>query len=144
MMLATRSLPAPFGVEILAFDLTQASKDRHYSAIRALFEEHSLLLFRNQKIDDHTHTKIAQWFGTPENREAMAKNVPHDFQVSLVSNDDGTGTAIPDDAMHLLDLQANMLWHTDSTFLPVPALANLLLARTLPRHGGETEFASSW
>jgi alpha-ketoglutarate-dependent 2,4-dichlorophenoxyacetate dioxygenase len=38
---------------------------------------------------------------------------------------------------------ANQLWHTDSTFLPVPALANILAARVLSSSGGETEFAST-
>ena len=45
--------------------------------------------------------------------------------------------------LRLLDLQANMLWHTDSTFLPVPALANILQARVVPDEGGATEFAST-
>ena len=36
-----------------------------------------------------------------------------------------------------------MLWHTDSTFLPTPALANVLQARVVPRKGGDTEFVST-
>ncbi|HXP78253.1 MAG TPA: TauD/TfdA family dioxygenase [Stellaceae bacterium] len=42
-----------------------------------------------------------------------------------------------------MNLVANQLWHTDSTFLPVPALANILAARVLSSTGGETEFAST-
>ena len=39
--------------------------------------------------------------------------------------------------------QANMLWHSDSSFKPVPSLCSLLSARIVPPEGGATEFAST-
>ena len=36
-----------------------------------------------------------------------------------------------------------MLWHTDSTFLPTPALANIITARVVPDQGGATELVST-
>jgi hypothetical protein len=39
--------------------------------------------------------------------------------------------------------KANQLWHTDSTFKPVPALASVLSARVIPARGGETEYVST-
>jgi alpha-ketoglutarate-dependent 2,4-dichlorophenoxyacetate dioxygenase len=36
----------------------------------------------------------------------------------------------------------NQLWHTDSSFKPVPAMASLLSGREVPPEGGETEFVS--
>jgi alpha-ketoglutarate-dependent 2,4-dichlorophenoxyacetate dioxygenase len=36
---------------------------------------------------------------------------------------------------------ANQLWHTDSSFKPVPGKVSLLSAREVPPSGGETEFA---
>jgi alpha-ketoglutarate-dependent 2,4-dichlorophenoxyacetate dioxygenase len=38
---------------------------------------------------------------------------------------------------------ANMLWHSDSSFKPVPSLCSLLSARIVPPEGGATEFAST-
>src|SRR4029077_7297307 len=35
----------------------------------------------------------------------------------------------------------NRLWHTDSSFKRLPALASLLYARSIPSVGGHTEFA---
>jgi alpha-ketoglutarate-dependent 2,4-dichlorophenoxyacetate dioxygenase len=42
-----------------------------------------------------------------------------------------------------VNLQANFQWHIDSTFLPVPALVNILTAKIVPSSGGATEFAST-
>ena len=65
------------------------------------------------------------------------------FVVPKVSNRQAHNTlgAASDD--QLLNLKANQLWHTDSTFLPVPALANIITARVLPSSGGETELVST-
>lgn len=54
---------------------------------------------------------------------------------------DGTVTAEMD--LHTLHLKANMLWHADSTFLPAPALTNILIARIVTETVGATEFAST-
>ena len=53
------------------------------------------------------------------------------------------GSIAPAGSLHTMDLMGNQLWHTDSIFLPVPALANILAARVLSTEGGETEFAST-
>ena len=115
---------------------------RLYPEIRAAFEEHSLLLFRGQQLDDESHTRLAKLFGPLENREQLAG---HDdpFKVSAVSNVESDGSLTPEEALRHLDQQANMLWHTDSTFLPTPALVNLLMATVTPSTGGQTEFVST-
>ena len=38
---------------------------------------------------------------------------------------------------------ANMLWHSDSSFKPIPSLCSLLSGRIVPPEGGATEFASA-
>jgi alpha-ketoglutarate-dependent 2,4-dichlorophenoxyacetate dioxygenase len=42
----------------------------------------------------------------------------------------------------MLYQSGNQLWHTDSSFKPVPAMASLLSGREVPPVGGETEFVS--
>lgn len=142
-MLSTTPLHDHFGVAITDVDLRDVTADHLFPEIRALFERYSLLLFPDQEIDEATHIRLAEMFGPLENREAMAEQRDIPFEIPRVSNKRDDGTLLKETDLRLLDLQANMLWHTDSTFLPVPALINILIARVLPSSGGATEFASS-
>src|SRR6202162_5694539 len=53
------------------------------------------------------------------------------------------GKVVPADHRLALRNKANQLWHTDSTFKRVPALASVLSARVIPARGGETEYVST-
>ncbi len=139
--LQTKALHPSFGVEVQDCDLRQASAPQLHSAIRQAFEEHSLLLFKDQHLDDEEHLAFAKLFGPIEDRSNIRMDGA--AKISGVSNETEEGGVMDADNLRLLDLQANMLWHTDSTFLPVPALANILQARVVPQEGGATEFAST-
>lgn len=65
MALTTRPLHPLFGVEIAGIDLASLD-DRTFVAIRAEFEEHSLLLFRDQSLDDAAQVGFSQRFGPLE------------------------------------------------------------------------------
>ncbi len=139
--LQTQALHPSFGVEVKNCELRRASEPQLQSAIRQAFEEHSLLLFKGQHLDDAEHLAFAKLFGPIEDRSNIRMDGA--AKISGVSNETEEGGVMDADNLRLLDLQANMLWHTDSTFLPVPALANILQARVVPDQGGATEFAST-
>src|SRR5262249_13363432 len=65
---------------------------------------------------------------------------------SILTNIDldngGKGVVAPGHRETLV-ARANQLWHTDSSFKPIPALASVLSGRTIPSAGGETEFAAT-
>jgi alpha-ketoglutarate-dependent 2,4-dichlorophenoxyacetate dioxygenase len=130
-----------FGVEVHDVDLREVSASRGYATIRAAFEEHSLLLFRHQQLDDAAHLAIGRLFGPIEDR-AMG-SMGSTPRMDNVTNRLGDGSIAAEDDLRTIDLMGNQLWHTDSIFLPVPALANILAARVLSSTGGETEFAST-
>lgn len=138
--IGTTRLHDDFGVEVHGVDLRSVTATTGYPEIRRLFEEHSLLLFRGQELDDEAHLAFGSLWGPIEDRSAEPSGVP---SVSAVSNrlDDGTLAAADD--LHMVDLMGNQLWHTDSIFLPTPALANVLAVRVPSSTGGETEFAST-
>jgi alpha-ketoglutarate-dependent 2,4-dichlorophenoxyacetate dioxygenase len=61
----------------------------------------------------------------------------------ILSTIDENGKVVPADHRLALRNKANQLWHTDSTFKRVPALASVLSARIIPARGGETEYVST-
>jgi alpha-ketoglutarate-dependent 2,4-dichlorophenoxyacetate dioxygenase len=61
----------------------------------------------------------------------------------ILSTIDENGKVVPADHRLALRNKANQLWHTDSTFKRVPALASVLSARVIPARGGETEYIST-
>ena len=138
----TTPLHARFGVVVSGVDLSTIDAAM-YADLRALFEAHSALLFRSQEIDDAAHVQLARFFGPLEDRNAESLTGGADFKVPEVSNirDDGTTSDAMD--LHTLNLRANMLWHADSTFLPTPALTNILIGRVVTDTGGATELAST-
>ena len=137
----TTPLHKQFGVEVHDLDLRQVSAETGYPEIRAAFEVYSLLLFRNQHLDDAAHLAFGRLFGPIEDRSNVRMDGPE--KISPVSNETSESGVCREDDLHLLNLKSNMLWHTDSTFLPTPALANVLQARVVPSEGGATEFVSA-
>ncbi len=137
----TASLHPSFGVEVHDVDLTTLTPDYLYPEVRAAFESHSLLLFRRQRLDDDGHLAFGALFGPIEDRSMGARG-PQPRMDNVSNRISADAISAPDD-FHTLNLIGNQLWHTDSTFLPVPALANILAARVLSSSGGETEFVST-
>ncbi len=142
MTLQTTPLTDRFGVEIHDFDLKTIDA-AGYKALRAAFEEHSVLLLRGQNLTNEDHMRLAQMFGPIEDRNADERKDGETFTVPEVSNIREDGTVSGEMDLHTLHLKSNMLWHSDSTFLPVPALTNILIGRVITQTGGATELAST-
>jgi alpha-ketoglutarate-dependent 2,4-dichlorophenoxyacetate dioxygenase len=140
MTLRTTPLHPRFGVEVHGVDLATVSA-AGFPPIRDAFERHSLLLFRHQSLDDEAHLRFGRLFGPIEVRAKGPDKPP--AVVSPLTNVGQDGALLSERDRQVLNLKANQLWHTDSTFLPVPALINVLLPRTIPSKGGETEFATT-
>lgn len=139
----TRPLTPCFGVEVIGVDLADPAAGALFAHMRGLFEEHSALLFRGQSLTDAHHIALARRFGPIEDRNAGERKPGEGFSVPQVSNVRADGSVSEAMDLHTLNLKANMLWHSDSTFLPVPALTNILVARVVTSEGGATELAST-
>jgi len=140
-MFKTSSIHDRYGVQVHDLQLRDISQEGDYAELRHAFETNSLLYFANQQFDDSDHLKLAALFGPREDRSIHADK-PNP-EVSMVSNIKADNELLKPGEKDLLQLQANMLWHTDSTFLPVPALANILVGRVIPESGSSTEFVST-
>src|SRR5439155_5805951 len=112
-----------------------------YKIARAALEEHSVLVFRGQDVTDETQLAFSRRFGPLEVTKVGSLGVG--TNLVILSTIDESGKVVPADHRLALRNKANQLWHTDSTFKRVPALASVLSARVIPARGGETEYVST-
>ncbi|MFI5000322.1 MAG: TauD/TfdA dioxygenase family protein [Reyranellales bacterium] len=131
-----------FGVEVKGLSMLDVATDAEaYKAVRAAFEEHSLLVFRDQEdIADDVQVAYSRAFGPLELTKVSSLG-QNTFYSRLTNN--LKGKIVPPDHRQILVARANALWHTDSSFKKTPALASVLTARVLPGEGGDTEFTST-
>jgi alpha-ketoglutarate-dependent 2,4-dichlorophenoxyacetate dioxygenase len=118
-----------------------AERDDAYAAVRAAFEEYSVLLFRGQPVSDELQVAYSKRFGPLEIAKVASLGEGTPFSI-LTNIDRATGRLVPPDHKEALRARANQLWHTDSSYKETPALASVLSARVISPVGGETEFAS--
>jgi alpha-ketoglutarate-dependent 2,4-dichlorophenoxyacetate dioxygenase len=118
-----------------------AADDAAYTAARAAFEEHSVLVFRGQEVTDEVQLAFSRRFGPPEVTKVGSLGTGTHFVILSTIGEDGK--VVPADHRLALRNKANQLWHTDSSFKPVPALTSVLSARIIPARGGETEYVST-
>ena len=131
-----------FGAELRGVTLAEiAADDAAYAAARAAFEEHSILVLRGQDVTDEVQLAFSRRFGPPEVTKVGSLGTGTHFVILSTIGEDGK--VVPADHRLALRNKANQLWHTDSSFKRVPALASVLSARTVPTRGGETEYVST-
>jgi alpha-ketoglutarate-dependent 2,4-dichlorophenoxyacetate dioxygenase len=131
-----------FAAELRGLSLAEiAANEAAYQTTRAAFEQHSVLVFRAQEVTDEAQLAFSRRFGPLEVTKVGSQGVG--TNLVILSTVDDTGKVVPADHRLALRNKANQLWHTDSTFKRVPALASVLSARIIPARGGETEFVST-
>ncbi|CAM3225313.1 TauD/TfdA family dioxygenase [Mycobacterium colombiense] len=131
-----------FAAELRGVTLQEvAATDAAYAAVRAAFEEHSVLVFRDQDVTDEAQLAFTRRFGPLE--VTKAGSVGAGSNLVVLKTLDEEGNVVPEDHRLALENKANQLWHTDSSFKRVPALASVLSSRIVPAQGGETEYVST-
>jgi len=115
--------------------------DATYNAVRAAFEQHSVLVLRGQDVSDDSQLAFSRRFGPPEVTKVGSLGTGTHFVILTTIDKDGK--VVPPDHRYAMRNKANQLWHTDSSFKSTPALTSILSARVIPANGGETEFVST-
>ena len=141
MSVRPKPLNEVFGAEIEGVDIAAGVGEAAFGAIERAFEEHSLLVFRDQGIDEEAQLAFSRRFGPLETTLPGVANAGG--EIIRVSNLMPDGSPKDPDSHLALFARANTFWHTDSSFRAPPARASLLAARILPDEGGDTEFAST-
>jgi len=133
------------GARVEGVDLARPLDGASFWRIFDAFQEYSVLVFPDQRLTDEQQMAFSRRFGP---LEATIKSIGQERRLhenlvdlsNLDPQDDGKLMGWTDRRM--LYQSGNQLWHTDSSFKPVPAMASLLSGREVPPIGGETEFVS--
>jgi alpha-ketoglutarate-dependent 2,4-dichlorophenoxyacetate dioxygenase len=133
------------GARVEGVDLARPMDDAAFRRLFDAFQEHSVLVFHDQRLTDEEQMTFSRRFGPLEitiNSIGQERRL-HENLVDLSNLDpDGGDRLMGWDDRRMIYQSGNQLWHTDSSFKPVPAMASLLSGREVPPAGGETEFAS--
>jgi alpha-ketoglutarate-dependent 2,4-dichlorophenoxyacetate dioxygenase len=133
-----------FAAEIGDVDLSAPIAPADLLAIKDAFAQYAVLILPDQRLSPGQHLDFARQFGPLETTIAVYRgDAPLRLRKEFadVSNLDQNNELWGGDSRTRLFQLGNRLWHTDSSFKRLPALASLLYARSIPPVGGRTEFA---
>lgn len=118
------------GAEITALNLADLSTAQ-VDELRALFLEHQVLFFRDQDLSSPQFMRFAALMGEP-------------IEYPFVKGLEGYPQIIEVKKLEHETVNFGGIWHSDTTYLEVPPMGTLLLARQIPPYGGDTLFASQY
>jgi alpha-ketoglutarate-dependent taurine dioxygenase len=136
MQFTTRRLGQTFGCEIVGLRLWEKIDADTVEALRALWRDEGVLVFRRQALSEHEFADFCALFGALELtvRRDWASNVRP--EVGIISNlKDATGRSIGglgDQEVH---------WHSDQSYIRDPATGAGLYAVEIAYQGGTTRWA---
>src|ERR1700722_16927461 len=124
------------GAEVRGVDLTQPIDAALRNRLNAAFVEHSVLVFRDQRMSPQQLLAAVQLFGDvfPQHNTRFA--LPDCPQIHYISNQDFHADGkryIPGEG-----------YHTDHSNAAEPPKATVLHAVQLPDHGGDTQFVNMY
>jgi alpha-ketoglutarate-dependent 2,4-dichlorophenoxyacetate dioxygenase len=133
---------AGFAGEVTGLDLREPVSDVDFETVRDAFHHYAVLVLRDQDINDDQQIAFSERFGPLERSLGFDRSGgvtrPEIARIANVGDDNRIRPHGHETSRYN---RGNSLWHTDSSFKPVPANASHLSGRQVPPVGGETEFA---
>jgi taurine dioxygenase len=130
-MIRVEPIAGALGAEISGVDLARSLDDATFAAIRQAWLEHLVIFFRDQELPPARFLTVARRFGEP-------------IEYPFVKGLDEFPEIIPVLKLEHEKINFGGIWHSDTTYLEVPPMASMLVAREVPPAGGDTEFANMY
>lgn len=136
-MVSSRALDPRFGVEITGVDVSVPLTHRAFDQLSSVFFAAQLMVLRDQRLTPQQLVAFARRFGPPEPHVIDQFHHPEDSNILILSNrrKDGQPVGLAD---------AGTYFHTDYSYLQVPARATMLYSIEVPNAGGHTLFADQY
>ena len=119
--------------EIMDFILYQF-EESYWTRIIESLKKYSVLVFRNQEIDNEAQIRFSERLGPLETTKVGTEGAG--TKLVFLTNMDSKGELLPVTSRAILNNRANQLWHSDSSFKTVPARATVLRAVKIPPEQG--------
>src|SRR5581483_1887985 len=133
-MISVRQSGCCLGAEVEGVNLSRPLTDRDFGAIRDALHTHHVLAFRAQSLEPAQFHAFASRFGRPEPHVLDQFHHPDIPDILILSNvkKDGKPIGLADGGTY---------WHSDYSYLEIPARATLLYSIQVPKVGGDTLIA---
>ncbi|MBR0679796.1 TauD/TfdA family dioxygenase [Roseomonas eburnea] len=144
MPLSLRPLHPLFVAEATGVDLRQPPSPGLADEIHRAMDSYAVLVFPGQELDDEQQMAVGRALGKLEPTRGVVDAHKHRLkhqEMNDISNLDTDGKLLAADDRRRMFALGNRLWHSDSSFKPIPAKYSMLHARVIPPEGGDTEFA---
>jgi alpha-ketoglutarate-dependent 2,4-dichlorophenoxyacetate dioxygenase len=146
MSVSIRSIHPVFVGEVSGVDCREPLDPSDVAAIEAGMDQYAVLVFRDQPMTDEQQLAFTLRFGELESyhlpghirKNSDSRLGPGMADFSNLAKDGSLMST--QDRVWFFKL-ADRLWHSDSSFRPIPAKYSLLSGRVLPSWGANTEFA---
>ncbi|HSS70164.1 MAG TPA: TauD/TfdA family dioxygenase [Casimicrobiaceae bacterium] len=132
-----RPLSPAFGLEASGIDLSAPLSDSAFAELERTFFRAQVLVIRDQSLTPAQFVAFARRFGPPEPHVIDQFHHPADPNILVLSNRKRNGEPVG-----LAD--AGTYFHTDYSYLQVPARATMLYSIEVPKAGGNTLFANQY
>lgn len=143
----TKKLHPVFAAEVAGVDAAREPSPETVEFIERAMAEYAVVVLPGQDhVTDEQHAEFSRFFGPRETPAGVASGHrtkkyrlgPYMFDAS---NLDVDGSLLPADHPRRRMRAGDTLWHTDSSFNPMPTKWSMLRAVAVPPEGGATEFA---
>mgnify|MGYP006138993901 CR=1 FL=1 len=123
------------GARITGVDLSRPMREADFTRVETALHEHCFVVFPRQTLSASQFVAFSRLWGRPEPHVIDTFHHPQEPNILVLSNVSRDGKPIG-----LVD--AGTYFHTDYSYLEVPARCTILFAIQVPRRHGGTTFAN--
>ena len=126
-----RRIAGALGAEIHGVSLDRELDAETVAALRQALLDHLVIFFRDQNLPPERFLALARRFGQP-------------IEYPFVRGIDGFPEIIQVAKLEHETVNFGGIWHSDTTYLELPPMGTMLVAREVPPVGGDTLFANQY
>jgi taurine dioxygenase len=138
LMLQKRRMSEVLGVALEGIDLSKPLSEPAFREVEQAFWEGQVLAIKGQRLEPAQFLAFARLFGKPEPHVIDTFHHPEAADILILSNrkkPDGSPAGLADGGTY---------FHTDYSYLEVPARVTMLYSVEVPSKGGNTLFADMY